>query len=54
MAFDGNTTGTASYIESGLDQMRGYTRSPGQSVGGNYRQMPTKNLKFEKFIELMF
>jgi len=27
MAFDGNTTGTASYLESGLDGMRGATRS---------------------------
>lgn len=54
MAFDGNTTGTQSYLESGMDQVRGQTRSQIQSQGGNYRQMPTKNLKFEKFVELMF
>lgn len=40
MAFDGNTTGTASYLESGLDGMRGATRSQLASqngMGGNYR-----------------
>ena len=54
MEFDGNTTGTASYLQSGIGA-RDMSKSPGGStMGGNYGRMPTRNLKFEKFIELMF
>ena len=55
------TTAQTSYFESKnlslakrLDSKRAVTRSPGTTRGSTYGAMPTKNIKFEKFIELMF
>ena len=60
MALDGGTTAQTSYFDSKLtaskrlDQKRASTRSPSQSHRSTYLSLPTKNVKFEKFTELMF
>ena len=62
MALEGGTTAQTSYFDSKLttsklQQKRAGTRSPstGQSQRfSTYMNLPTQNVKFEKFCELMF
>jgi len=60
MNLEGGTTAQTSYFDSKLtaskrlDQKRATTRSPGTSTRSTYLSLPTKNVKFEKFVELMF
>lgn len=63
MALEGGTTAQTSYFESKLttskqqQKQRAGTRSPSTSQSqrfSTYLNLPTQNVKFEKFCELMF
>ena len=54
----GETTAQTSYFDSKLVSKRGQSESRQRAVTrspkSRYRSIPTKNIKFEKFIELIF
>ena len=54
----GDTTAQTSYFDSKLVSKRGVSESRQRAVTrspkSRYRSIPTKNVKFEKFIELIF